>query len=250
MSCDAIMAALGPIDCQMTDQGARIVTQCLHPSFNPVAVYIQKHVDDRYIVHDGGEAFDIAWSEGRNPASLGRYLREQAVRYGVDYDEPRLSVRALTSAWLPNCIMAVSNAAAAATNAMMQSDVEQMQTGDADLRERVYVKLCEAFSESHVPRKVTRKSRYGKPYRFDFAVRFGSAYALVDTVTPSGISVASKFTAFSAVDARIMGGAFAVHDQTLAHEDVALLSEVADVVPLSGLVASLEREASARTRIQ
>ncbi len=249
MSCEAIKAALGHLDCHMTDEGARIVTQCLHPSFDPVAVYVQKHLDG-FLVHDGGESFDVAWSEGRNPSQLGRHLREQATRFGVEYDEPRLSVRALTPAWLGNCIMAVSNAAAAATNALLQSAIEELPTGDSDLRERVYVQLCDAFSEPHVPRKVMRKSRHGKPYHFDFAVRLGSAYALVDAVTPRAISIATKFTAFSAVDARTMGGAFAVYEQALAHEDIALLSEVVDVVPMSGLIASIEREASARARIQ
>ena len=48
-----------------TDEGARLETHCLYPSFDPVHAFIAK-VGDGYKVHDGAGAFRSAWDHGRD----------------------------------------------------------------------------------------------------------------------------------------------------------------------------------------
>lgn len=246
MICDLIGASFDGLQCENTAEGARIVTHCLHPSFDPVAVYVQRHLDG-FLVHDGGEAFDLAWLENRNAKALTRLMHECAMRFGVECDDHRIFGRALNQDWLPNVIMAVANAAAAATGALLHSDLGLSDVEDSDLREQTYAILKEAFTDKRVPRRVDRRGRTGKKFKFAFGVQLGAQTALVDTVVPNPISVSSRYTAFAAVSARSLGGAFITHNVALAPEDSGLLAEVADVVPLASLAAHIEQELSARS---
>lgn len=241
MKCDLIVAALSDLQCEQTEDGARVLTHCLYPNFEQVAVYIQTHMDG-FLVHDGGEGFDFAFMEARNPTALKGHMRDFSALYGVDSDDHRIFGRALSPEWLPNVVMAVANAAAAATNALVMSRSEQ---DDGEFRERTFDTLKAAFTEDNVTRRVKRRGRTGRLYSFAFSVAFHDQMALVDTVTPNPISVSTRFTSFSAVGARTLGGAFLTYSRPLANEDSALLSEVADVLPLEALVASIEREISA-----
>jgi hypothetical protein len=245
MKCDLIVAALADLQCKQTADGARVLTHCLYPNFDQVAVYVQQHLDG-YLVHDGGEVFDLAFLEGRNPAKLKGHMRDFAALYGVDSDEHRIFGRALSAAWLPNVVMAVANAAAASASAFVTSRAEQ---DDGEFRERTYEVLKAAFTGDNVTPRVKRRGRTGRFYSFAFSVAFQDRIALVDTVTPNPISVSTRFTSFSATDARSLGGAFLAYNRPLEAADAALLSEVADVLPLEVLVASIERNVHVAKRV-
>lgn len=250
MDCDLILSALNSLQCEQTDEGFRVLSHCLYPNFEQVPVYVQKHMDDGFLVHDGGEVYDFAFLENRSPSALKFYMREYAALFGVDSDDHRIFGRALTQNWLPNVIMAVANASAAAANALVMSKADTARQDDKEFREHTYQVLRDAFTEKRVPRRVERRGRTGKMYKFAFGVTFKEKTALVDVVTPNPISVAARFTAFSAVAPRAFGGAFLAYNRPLAQGDAVLLSEVADVLPLDVLVASVERSFNAATSLQ
>src|SRR5690606_31938936 len=95
----------------------------LYPNFEPIAVYVQRH-GDGFLVHDAGEGYDLAFLEARNPNLLKGHMREFAALYGVDCDNHRIFGRAISADWLPNVIMAVANAAAAASNALVSATAD------------------------------------------------------------------------------------------------------------------------------
>jgi hypothetical protein len=249
MDCDLITAALNNLQCERTFDGLRVLSHCLYPNFEQVPVYVQTHMDG-FLVHDGGEAYDLAFLEGRSPSALKAFMREYASLFGVDSDDHRIFGRALTHDWLPNVIMAVANASAAAANALVMSKSDLAKQDDNEFREHAFQILREAFTDKRVPRRVKRRGRTGKMYTFAFGVTLKEKMSLVDVVAPSSISVASRFTTFSAVTPRAFGGAFLAYNRDLASEDAALLSEVADVLPLDALVASVERSFDAATILQ
>lgn len=239
MKCDLIIAALSNLQCEETADGTRVLTHCLYPNFEQVAVYVQTHLDG-FLVHDGGGCFDLAFDHGFNPSIVKGLMRDHAALYGADSDDHRIFSRARTPDWLPNVVMSVANASAATANAQVISATDD-RFEDREFKERTYQALRDAFHEDHVPRRIKRRGRTGKMYTFAFGVTFRDRVALVDTVTPNSISIASRFTSFSAVGGRNSGGAFLAFNRPLATEDSALLSEVADVLPLSALVSSIER---------
>ena len=175
-------------------------------------------------------------------------MAECALRFGVESDNHRIFGRAITPEWLPNVILAVANAAASSTGLLLDAPLGINSDDDLDLRESVYATLTEAFTVNRVHRKVARRGRSGKKFNFAFSVALGDYVSLVDVVTPNSISISSRYTAFSAVEARREGGAYIAHKLPLANEDTALLAEVADVVPLSVLPAHIERDSIARAR--
>lgn len=248
MKCDLIVSALSRFQCEETGEGTRILTHCLYPNFGQVAVYVQTHLDG-YLVHDGGAGYDFAYDEGLSATSIKALMREYAAMYGADTDDHRIFARALSPDWLVSVVLSVANASAAAATALVNSATAD-RADDKEFREHTFVTLCQAFTESRVPRRVQRRGRTGKLYTFAFGVRFKNSIALVDTVSPSPISVASRFTSFSAVGGRGSNGAFLAYNRPLASADSALLAEVADVVPLEILVASIEREFRAKASLQ
>jgi len=241
VTCDQITAALSQMQCEETPDGFRVLTHCLYPNFEQVAVYVQTHLDG-FLVHDAGDGFDLAFLEGRSPSALKAHMREFAALYGVDSDGRRIFGRAMTPEWLPNVLLAVANASSSAVNALVSDGLADASSDESDeLVERAYTALREAFTDKQVNRRVKRRGRTGRLYTFAFGVAIGSRTALVDTVTPNQISIASRFTSFSEVGVRSLGGAFLAHARPIPNEDAALLAEVADVVPLESLSASVQR---------
>lgn len=248
MKCDLIVSALANLQCEETPDGSRAVTHCLYPNFEQVAVYIQSHLDG-YVVHDGGKCFDLAFDDGISPSTLKAMMHDYAALFGAESDEHRIFARARSAEWLPSVVMSVANASAAVAAAHIM-DRHEDRSIDRELREHTYEVLRSAFSKDNVPRSVRQRGRTGKYYTFAFGVTFKDKIALIDTVTPNSISVASRFTSFSAVGARDAGGAFLTHNRPIAKEDSALLAEVADVVPFDTLVRSIERGFQLSSRMQ
>lgn len=248
MKCDMVLSALVKMQCEETEDGARVLTHCLYPNFTQVPVFVQTHLDG-FLVHDGGACFDFAYDDGHNPSIVKGLMREFSALYGADTDDHRIFARALSPMWLQSTVLSVANASAAVTTAMVTGAADE-RTEDREFREHTYLTLCNAFKEKNVPRRVKQRGRTGKVYTFAFAVNHKDTIALVDTVVPNAISVASRFTSFSAIGGRKNQGAFLAYNRPLANEDSALLAEVADVVPLEALVASIEREFNVQNRVR
>jgi hypothetical protein len=235
--CETVLNALSAHNlCELTDDGARVRTHCLYPSFEPVHVYVRRF-GDGFIIHDRGEAASRAWLHGRDDKVLNRYLARAAERYGVRFDDGRLSAKVESLDWLKSGLLAVSNAASQGSSAA----VEHVARSEAEaLRDRISHELVQTFSRQRISAEVIRRGESGREYRFDFEVKGDKGIAVVEAVTPFANSIFSKYTAFSDTKALYMGGGFAVHDRELDQKDVTLLSQVADVIPLSRMTVGIQ----------
>ena len=239
MSCDAIQDALSDFAaCEETPDGARILTHCLYPSFTPVPIYVVKF-GDGFIVHDNGEAKATAWSHARDAAVATRYLNEQALKYGLKLEAGRLSVTVQTADWLTSAILAVANGAAMAAG---QAVEHVARSAIVILQDAIQQALIGRFAASRVTSKPVRPGASGRSYEFDFAVSDAGHTILVDAVTPYANSINSKYTAFSDVGSLLEKRGLVVFDKPLEPSDKTLLSEVADVVPLTSLTDRIARD--------
>ena len=241
MLCKDVQAALGPLQtCVETSDGARVTTQCLYPSFDPVSVFVAR-IGDVYRVHDGGGAERAAWTHGRDEQQIRRVLTRHAARYHIKVIDGVLEAEAPGGEWLLSAILAVANASANAANAILEQSVA---AGESALREKVYGVLAKAFDPKLVTREFRFIGRSGKEHRFDFAIRGRHEnLLLIDTVLPHHVSVSAKYVAFSdaQVDRSKEVGRFAVYDRPLDRGDASLLQQVADLVPFRSLEPGLKR---------
>jgi len=120
MTCESIRAALSSFDlCVETEDGARVSTHCLYPSFDPVNVFVVGF-GDGFIVHDSGGAFRSAWDHAKDESVIRRSLSRQAQKYRIGVDNDALSVAVSNVDWLLSAILAVANASASAAHAAIE----------------------------------------------------------------------------------------------------------------------------------
>jgi hypothetical protein len=238
--CDDIKAALSAFEvCTETEQGSRVATHCLYPSFAPVNVFVVRF-GDGFRVHDGGGAVRSAWTHGRDDNLIKRMLTKQAERYEIMVIDDSLVANVSSIDWLGSAILAVANASAAAAHAALDRIASATET---DLKEKILRVL-----KSTVPPKMLtveyEVAGESKRHKFDFAVQeFNGSMLLLNAVAPHHISVASKYVAFSDVIHRqdIKTDRWAVHERELDRSDVSLLLQVADIVPMQSLAEGLRR---------
>jgi hypothetical protein len=240
MSCDSIKAALAAFSsCTETQEGSRVATHCLYPSFDPVHVFVVRF-GGGFRVHDGGGAARAAWVHGRDDNLIGRMLTKQAIRYQVAVVGDALVADAPNAEWLGAAILAVANASAAAAHAALDRFVV---ASEAVLKEKMLTVLKQTVPPSTIAvgYEVAGKS---KIHQFDFAVReFDGSALLLNAVTPHHVSVSAKYVAFSDLIHRegVRTDRWAVHDRPLDGDDVSLLLQVADIVPIDALHKGLQR---------
>ena len=241
MICEDLRIALGSSNlCVETDDGARVTTHCLYPSFEPVTVFVVR-MGELYRVHDGGGAERAAWTHGRDEHLIGRMLARHAARYQLKVVDGVLLADAQSLEWLLSAVLAVANASAGAACAIVD---RARAAGESVLRDQVYEVLSRTFDTSLVAREFPFIGRSGKEHRFEFAVRESREHLLlIDTVVPHHVSVSAKYVAFA--DTRLEGGngisRFAVYDRPLDAGDAALLHQVADLVPIRSLELGVKR---------
>jgi hypothetical protein len=241
MLCNDIDALLGPLHaCTETQDGARVTTHCLYPSFDPVNVFVAR-IGEAYRVHDGGGAERVAWMHGRDEHLIRRLLSRHAARHRIKAVHGVLEGEAPSREWLLSAILAVANASASAASATIEWSVS---AAEHDLKDKIYGVLSKAVAASAISREFPFTGLSGKEHRFDFAVRGPRQHLLlIDTVLPHHISISAKYVAFA--DARLDGGngidRFAVYDRPLERDDVSLLQQVADLVPFASLEPGVRR---------
>ena len=240
MSCDDVKAALAAFDvCTETEEGSRVTTHCLYPSFDPVKVFVVGF-GDGFKVHDGGGAARSAWTHGRDAALIGRMLSRQALRYRIEVKGEALTASVPSAEWLTSAILAVANASAAAAHAALDRFISASETV---LRDKILSVLKATVSPSTISTEYEIAGQ-SKRHRFDFAVReFDGSMLLLNAVTPHHVSVSSKYVAFSDVIHRegVRTDRWAVYERELEPSDVSLLQQVADIVPFKGLRPGLHR---------
>jgi len=144
MICDDIRAALADGDvCEMTDRGARILTHCLYPSFEPVEVYVSAF-GDGYRITDAGGAAAAAYLHGRE--ELSKVLARECARYGVECRGDTVMVEVGSLSWLRSGILAVANASAAAAISALE---RVAVASEKVLAEKIYEGLVSVMARSH-----------------------------------------------------------------------------------------------------
>jgi hypothetical protein len=237
MLCDDIRAALAEGDvCEETERGARVVTHCLYPSFEPVEVFVVRY-GDGFIVTDGGGASASAFLHGRD--ELGKVLERECARYGVEARDGAVFAEALTAEWLRASILAVANASATAATAALE---RVAVAAERVLADKIYEGLRRVVPASSISREFEHRGVSGKRWRFDFGAMTPSGLLLVSAVAPHHVSVSAKYVAFADTPANDdQVGKIAVYGRKLDHEDVALLTQVATLVPVTSVEAGVRK---------
>ncbi len=242
MSCDDVRTALASFDvCTETEQGSRVTTHCLYPSFDPVNVFVAR-LGDGFRVHDAGGAFHSAWLHGRDEPLIRRMLNRYAGRFQVQVSEDALVANAANVEWLTPAIIAVANASAATAHAAVE---HMVAATEGQLKDKILSVLKRTISESNIAVEFSLPGKSTKFHRFDFAIRKQRAdLLLISAVAPHHVSVSAKYVAFADVENKNAERIhkFAVHDRPLDPSDIALLQQVADIVPFGSLEPGVKRE--------
>jgi hypothetical protein len=227
------MAALAMFNvCVETQDGSRVTTHCVYPSFDPVNIFVSRF-GEGFQVHDGSGAHRAAWKHGREDAAAQKALKRWATRYQLALNaDHSLSCVVHDASWLTNAILAVANASAGAANEAIEHIAVATETA---LKTRIYDVLSAVTPKQHLHRDFELRGSSGKLHAFDFAVDKQGALTLLDAVAPHHVSISAKYVAFSDAGGHAGHSKYAVYDRELDVGDSALLQQVADLVPFSAL---------------
>jgi hypothetical protein len=249
MPCQDLRAALEPYaECSETENGSRLRTHCLYPSFDPVHVFVVRF-GDGFKVHDGGGAYRSAWDHGRDAGMARRAINRQAAAFGIGVGtDDALVADVETKDWLVSAILAVANASAGAAHAVFQ---HVSAASEEMLKERIFAILASVVPPSSIAKEYALIGKSGKHHHFDYAVQTVEEQPLLlNAVTPHHVSISSKYVAFSDTHESPAIGRFAVHERPLDADDMALLQQVADIVPYTSLRPGLARQMAGHRAIE
>lgn len=233
MICEDVRAALGAGDrCEETEEGARVLTHCLYPSFEAVAVFITK-LGDGYRVSDGGGAVRNAWLHGRDEPLSHRMLSREASRYHLKVSGYSLVAEVPTIEWLRSAILATANASASvaqAVNGKATAATERL------LKEKIRETLSHIAPEERIGTDVEVTGNSGDLRHFDYSIKAANDNILViSALAPHHTSIAAKYVAFADTKGLNRLAGFAVYDRPLERGDISLLLQVTDLVPIGAL---------------
>ena len=238
MSCEDIRKALADFAmCEQTPEGERIAMHCLYPSFENVRVFIGK-AGDGFTVHDGAGAYNAAWLHGREAELIGKSLEDAAHRFHIYVSGKALVARVENIQWLTSAMLSVANASAIAAHDAVDKIVAAQEEALVD---RIGRTLSEIVPARNVSKNVSIKGLSGGLRHFDFVLnRESPRPILINSVTPHRNSIAAKYVSFSDTSGD-RHSKVAVHDRDLETGDIALLQQVADVMPLASLTGGAKR---------
>lgn len=223
--------------CEQTPEGARIVTHCLYPSFENVRVFVAK-VGDGFNIHDGAGAYNTAWLHGREPELIGKSLHQFAERFRLHVAGKALVGRTKSIDWLTSAILSVANASSLAAHDAVEKILAAQEEA---LIDKIGTALSEVIPFRNLSKNVDVKGISGGRRHFDYIIGKESARPIfVNSVTPRRNSIAAKYVSFADTESerRLK---LAVHERELETGDIALLQQVASVVPLASLAAGAKR---------
>ena len=223
----------------------RIATACVLPSFEGLHLQVSK-IGDSYMVHDCGETLDNILRHGQEPELAKRVIRRMCQIHRLDFNGWRISWECRDPDWISSGILAVATAATASAECALHEEFlrfEQEQneeTAGSKLADAVFSLLEPSLKEGTISRKFQHRGKSGRSYEFDLAVQDRDRLTLIETVTPHGHSVSSKYIALSDVPSERNIRKIVAHDDDLPEEDILLLRNVAAVAnanEVSGMVA-------------
>ena len=235
LDCEAILSALRPFEsCVRTQDGLRVSTHCLYPSFEQVFVYVVG-LGDGFIVHDGGGAAREAWVHGAEPRTVFAASRASAAAFGCEVVSDQIRVVVPSIEWLWSAHVSVANATSDAARAAVG---KSRMTKEESLIRRAKAAFDSAVWKPETKLEYKYVGKSGKVHTFDLAVQSGARIALVDAVIAHPNSIASKYLAFSDTEASSGVYKYALYDGELSSEDKSLLSNVADLINIRSIVGA------------
>lgn len=234
MSCDDVLAALAEFNvCVDTQDGSRVTTHCVYPSFDPVQIFVARF-GEGFQINDGGGAHRSAWDHGRDETLVTKALKRWASRYHIEVSgNYALSCTVSDASWLSGAIIAVANASAGAANEVIEHIAVATETA---LKTRIYDVLTEVTPMNSLHRNFEMRGKSGKFHSFDFAIQQKKdGLILVDAVAPHHVSISAKYVAFAEAGGHDGSHKYAVYDRDLDSSDTALLQQVADLLPFSAV---------------
>lgn len=224
--------------CKETENGARIRTTCIFPSFEPVFVYVIKF-GDGFIVHDAGETMGVILSHGQEADVAKRFIRSECKRYDLSLEDRRISLKIDALEWLETAIVSVANTASTAARLAI---AEVSKKADIDLADVLFDLLEPKLSKGTLAKDFPFQGASGRRYKFDLAIQERDKLTLIQAVRPNAISVNSKYVALSDIPMDDPIQKIAAHNNNLSIEDILLLQNVATVSGPSGVVNLLSDE--------
>lgn len=235
LDCEAVHAAMRRFEsCSRTQDGLRVSTHCLYPSFEQVFVFVVG-VGDGFIVHDGGGASKEAWVHGAEQRTISAVSRASAAAFGCEVVTDQITLSVPSMEWIWSGVVAVANASSDAARAAV-GKVRMTKEESLIHRAKAVFDAAAWRPETRLEYKFTGKS--GKVHTFDLAVQSGEKVALVEAVVPHPNSIASKYLAFSDTEAITGVFKYALYEGELSTEDKSLLSNVADLVNIRSIVGT------------
>ncbi|MHC0054810.1 hypothetical protein [Actibacterium sp. D379-3] len=219
--------------CERTEDGIKVATHCMYPSFDQVEVFVVG-VGDGFIVHDGGGAGRIAWMHGIDAPAFNRSVAQIATAFGCEFVKVRQQIRASASseAWLWSAVVSVANASADASRAVIY---RARKTREYGLIQKTKAILDRAKWKPETKLEAQYPGKSGKTHTFDLAVESNNKTALIDAVVSHPNSIAAKYLAFSDTETRPGLYKYALYENDLTQEDKALISNVADLINFNAI---------------
>jgi hypothetical protein len=234
LDCATVDQAIGRYEgCAPTEDGLRVMTHCLYPSFEQVAVFVVSKGSD-LIVHDGAGAARAAWLHGSEPRAVSRSLTNAAAS-GCEVKDHTIMTRAASVDWLWAAIASVANASSDAARA---SAGRIRQTAEETLIRKTKAILDSAAWKPGTKLDAEYPGESGKIHKFDLMIEHGTEIALMDAVVSHPNSIAAKYLAFSDTEKRRGLYKYALYDNDLAPEDKTLLSNVADLIAYQAILGT------------
>ena len=215
-------------------QELRIATTCVLPSFEGLYLQVSK-IGDRYLVHDCGETFDSIVRHGQKPEVAERVIRRMCQIHRLKFNGWRISWEFHDPDWISSGILAVAAAATGSADCALHEmhlkarEARNEEKADNVLADAVFSLLEPSLKEGTISRKFQHRGKSGRSYEFDLAVQERDRLTLIETVTPRGHSVSSKYVALSDVPSERSIRKIVAHDDELPEEDIQLLRNVATV---------------------
>jgi hypothetical protein len=235
LDCSHINNALGEFGiCEETENGMRVITHCLYPSFEPVSVYVRRS-GDAIVVSDAGGSLASAWHHGLEAGQLGRAYSKAATAFGCQYSQKSIWLIVENEEWLYSGIVSVANASSEAA----RSAVSKTRA----IGERSLISKTKRFFDN-VAWKPETSLEYqidgtsGKVHTFDLAIQHDASIGLIDAVVPHANSIAAKYLAFADTESRMGLYKYAIYDSELSSEDKTLISGVADLVAYESVIGT------------
>lgn len=238
MDCEELQKAMARLGvCEVTDFGTKLVTHCLYPSFDVVAVYVSRW-GDGYRVSDGGGAVHSVLAHGRDDAAVKSAFKKACLSHSLIVKKGVIESEVSGEEWVPSAVLAVANASATVASIAVQTIKE---TAEKNLGSLIYNELVKATLPKFIASNYEYKGVSGKTWHIDYAV-LGKKALLVKAVTSHHNSISSNYTTYGDIAAANGASRFSVYETNLEQEDSALLRQVADLVPLTSLEAGVRRE--------